>query len=265
MTFPKSFEKLGLIPRSIYRTTIRFCQQLFNSSTFLVLEEFRFSRYQTIASCKCLINLIFLPFIMYLILFYLISFILTPIFEYKMNQINLYTLNQKQRHYILIQNKQDQVFFDYLITKTATSEINSSFFKTIIQTETTTQKTEFYKTLTNWCLFFICWYLLRKSVPQLIILKSFLLEVFSNLSDPKKAFLLILSTDLLVGFHSSQIWKLSLEILLTYLNLQFSQNFILVIISIFPVFLDTIFKYWIFRFLNKISPSTVAIYHNMIE
>ncbi|CAL5225752.1 cemAHiC_scaffold_21, partial [Coccomyxa viridis] len=33
----------------------------------------------------------------------------------------------------------------------------------------------------------------------------------------------------------------------------------------FPVFLDTIFKYWIFRYLNKISPSTVATYHNMIE
>ena len=42
-------------------------------------------------------------------------------------------------------------------------------------------------------------------------------------------------------------------------------EFMSLFVATFPVFLDTVFKYWIFRSLNKISPSTVATYHNMIE
>ena len=33
------------------------------------------------------------------------------------------------------------------------------------------------------------------------------------------------------------------------------------LVSTFPVILDTIFKYWIFRYLNRVSPSHVVIYH----
>ncbi|KAK8303501.1 hypothetical protein V6Z12_D04G155500 [Gossypium hirsutum] len=35
------------------------------------------------------------------------------------------------------------------------------------------------------------------------------------------------------------------------------------LVSTFPVILDTIFKYWIFRYLNRESPSLVVIYHSM--
>ncbi|KAM3216820.1 hypothetical protein P3L10_026261 [Capsicum annuum] len=35
------------------------------------------------------------------------------------------------------------------------------------------------------------------------------------------------------------------------------------LVSTFPVILDTIFKYWIFRYLNRLSPSLVVIYHSM--
>ncbi|WP_425279437.1 hypothetical protein [Enterobacter hormaechei] len=37
------------------------------------------------------------------------------------------------------------------------------------------------------------------------------------------------------------------------------------LVSTFPVILDTIFKYWIFRRLNRTSPSLVVIYHSMNE
>ena len=42
-------------------------------------------------------------------------------------------------------------------------------------------------------------------------------------------------------------------------------NFIFLFIATFPVILDTIFNYWIFRYLNRISPSSVATYKNMNE
>jgi hypothetical protein len=76
---------------------------------------------------------------------------------------------------------------------------------------------------------------------------------------------LILGTDLLVGFHSPRGWEIAIEVLLRHFGLPENQDFIFLFVAAFPVFLDTIFKYWIFRYLNKISPSTVATYHNMIE
>ena len=101
--------------------------------------------------------------------------------------------------------------------------------------------------------------------PQVIILKSFLTESIYSLSDTTKSFLLIFFTDLLVGFHSPRGWDLVLEIFLKHFGFPENQDFILLFVATFPVLLDTVFKYWIFRYLNKISPSTVATYHNMIE
>jgi hypothetical protein len=101
--------------------------------------------------------------------------------------------------------------------------------------------------------------------PQIIILKSFLTESIYSLSDTTKSFLLIFFTDLLVGFHSPRGWDLVLEIFLKHFGLPENKDFILLFVATFPVLLDTVFKYWIFRYLNKISPSTVATYHNMIE
>nr|UWT52079.1 envelope membrane carbon uptake protein [Cryptocoryne longicauda] len=37
------------------------------------------------------------------------------------------------------------------------------------------------------------------------------------------------------------------------------------LVSTFPVILDTIVKYWIFHYLNRVSPSLVVIYHSMNE
>jgi hypothetical protein len=100
---------------------------------------------------------------------------------------------------------------------------------------------------------------------QMIILKSFLTESFYSLNDTTKSFIIILVTDLLVGFHSPRGWEISMETLLKHYGLPGNQDFIFLFVGTFPVFLDTFFKYWVFRYLNKISPSTVVTYHNMIE
>nr|QHD45112.1 chloroplast envelope membrane protein [Codium fragile] len=263
MNSKKSFEKLGFIPRSIYRTTLRFFQQLLNSSNLILLEEFRFSRYQTIASIKCVVNLIIFPYVLYLILYFLFLLFFSQMdWSEQSHQLNT---NQKQHNYRKIQNQKDQKLFDLFILNSPDLNLDPFLYKKIIQTNQKQIHIKISQVITNFCIVLIFCYLVIRSSPQLIILKSFCLEFFSNLSDPKKAFLLILSTDLLVGFHSSQVWKLGFETFFHFVNINLNQDLILLIISFFPVFLDTIFKYWIFRFLNKISPSTVAIYHNMIE
>ena len=108
-------------------------------------------------------------------------------------------------------------------------------------------------------------FLLITLKPEITILKSFLVEVIYNLSDTTKSFLLILMTDLLVGFHSPRGWETMFSLILHHFGLPENQDFVFLFVATLPVILDTVFKYWIFRHLNKISPSTVATYHNMIE
>ena len=108
-------------------------------------------------------------------------------------------------------------------------------------------------------------FLLITLKPEITILKSFLVEVIYNLSDTTKSFLLILMTDLLVGFHSPRGWETLFSLILHHFGLPENQDFVFLFVATLPVILDTVFKYWIFRHLNKISPSTVATYHNMIE
>lgn len=100
---------------------------------------------------------------------------------------------------------------------------------------------------------------------QIIILKSFLIESIYSLSDTTKSFLLILIMDLLVGFHSLHAWEIVFAGVFQHFGLPENENCILICVALFPVCLDTVFKYWIFRYLNKISPSTVVTYHSMLE
>jgi CemA family len=106
---------------------------------------------------------------------------------------------------------------------------------------------------------------LLNSRVQLAALKAFIDEIVYGLSDSAKAFILILLTDVFVGFHSPHGWEVLLEGVSRHLGIAANHDFIFLFIATFPVILDTVFKYWIFRYLNRISPSAVATYKNMNE
>jgi hypothetical protein len=95
------------------------------------------------------------------------------------------------------------------------------------------------------------------------VLRGFIDEVVYGLSDSAKAFAIILFTDIFVGFHSPEGWTVLLEGIADHLGLPARENFVLLFIATFPVVLATIFKYWIFRYLNRVSPSSVATLRNM--
>ncbi len=107
--------------------------------------------------------------------------------------------------------------------------------------------------------------LLLNSQREIAILKSFIDDLVYGLSDSAKAFIIILFTDVFVGFHSPHGWEVILEGLSRHWGLPENHDFIFLFIATFPVILDTVFKYWIFRYLNRISPSAVATYRNMNE
>jgi hypothetical protein len=83
--------------------------------------------------------------------------------------------------------------------------------------------------------------------------------------DTMKAFLILLFTDLLIGFHSPHGWEILIESFMAYLGFAPNRYVVSLFVSTFPVILDTVFKYWIFRHLNRISPSIVVTYHTMSE
>ncbi|MGB1621130.1 MAG: proton extrusion protein PcxA [Synechococcus sp.] len=101
------------------------------------------------------------------------------------------------------------------------------------------------------------------SRDELRVLRGFLDEVVYGLSDSAKAFGIILFTDVFVGYHSPEGWAVLLESIADHFGIPPHQNFILMFIATFPVILATIFKYWIFRYLNRVSPSSVATLKGM--
>jgi hypothetical protein len=293
----RAIEQTGLIPRSIIRTFERFKKQLFPGSEMLVIQEFRISRYQVIVSVQCLLTLIFVP-----LLVNILSKILfiTPLVDYGWNKYqNEIFLNIQQQNSALAELKsfEEKIYFESLLNLTSTNndsilfdsinvnidhnfifeeknfEFKSSQLREKMQAKTfeiaSLYNKESIQAISNlfadffsFCSLGLVFIFMK---PQLIILKSFLAESLYSLSDTTKSFLLILSTDLLVGFHSPRGWEVFLEWFFHHFGLSENAEFMSLFVATFPVFLDTVFKYWIFRSLNKISPSTVATYHNMIE
>nr|YP_010281624.1 envelope membrane protein [Chamaenerion conspersum]UKH50919.1 envelope membrane protein [Chamaenerion conspersum] len=98
---------------------------------------------------------------------------------------------------------------------------------------------------------------------ELLILNSWMQEFLYNLSDTIKAFSILLLTDLCIGFHSPHGWELMIAYVYKDFGFAHNDQIISGLVSTFPVILDTIFKYWIFRYLNRVSPSLVVIYHSM--
>lgn len=263
----QAVEQTGLVPRSILRTFERFRRQLLPGGENLVIQEFRISRYQVLVSVKCLLTLAILPFfINYIVKWYFLTPLTKYLWNTSQNEIFLNSYQQK-RAFFEMQNFEEQIFFESLLENQDSDFFNKFQKKTIELAKQYNQESieaisnifgDFF-TLGTISL------LVRIMKPQIIILKSFLTESIYSLSDTTKSFLLILFTDLLVGFHSPKGWEFFLELILQHFGLPENQEFIFLFVATFPVLLDTVFKYWIFRYLNKISPSTVATYHNMIE
>nr|YP_010311114.1 envelope membrane protein [Tetrastigma sp. Wen 12461]UNA63254.1 envelope membrane protein [Tetrastigma sp. Wen 12461] len=98
---------------------------------------------------------------------------------------------------------------------------------------------------------------------ELLILNSWIQQFLYNLSDTIKAFSILLLTDLCIGFHSPHGWELMIGSVYKDFGFAHNDQIISGLVSTFPVILDTILKYWIFRYLNRVSPSLVVIYHSM--
>ena len=94
---------------------------------------------------------------------------------------------------------------------------------------------------------FVFYLFLLSGRKELRTLKEFLDEILYSLNDNAKAFLIIISTDTFVGFHSSEGWDALLTVLFEHFGLPENKILAQSFISIVPVFLDGLFKFWIFQ------------------
>ena len=266
-----AFEKVGPIPKSISKVFDKFQKELDPNSETEALEEFKVSKYQTVTSLKYIVLLLITPIIINQTSK---SFIIGPFIDHLWNdkQLTLFlNESQEERAFAELQRFEERLHFELLI-----GQIPDSSYK-LINEKITNKALELAKEYANEsasaiknmvgdllsiAIFIV---LIQSSKRQVSILKSFINELIYSLSDTAKAFLIILFTDMFVGFHSPHGWEVIIEAMLRRFGLPESRDFIFVFISTFPVILDTIFKYWIFRYLNRISPSAVATYHNMNE
>nr|QCI06345.1 Envelope membrane protein [Dictyurus purpurascens] len=266
-----ALEKTGIIPRSISKLFDKFKQEINPNSEVEALEEFKVARYQTLSSIRYILILLIMP-----ILVNQLSkiFILDPLINYfwNKNSDNIFlNESQEERAFSELQRFEEKVHFNILIGKSSNQSYQITQKKL---TEKALQIALLYSKESSDAIkniladsisiiIFISILIINKR--QLSILKSFINEYIYGLSDTAKAFLIILFTDIFVGFHSPHGWEIVIEAILRHFGLPESRDFIFIFISTFPVILDTIFKYWIFRYLNRISPSAVATYHNMNE
>ncbi|MGB3310605.1 MAG: proton extrusion protein PcxA [Nodosilinea sp.] len=265
-------DRVNVLPRSILRTVDRIRQDLDPNAEQEVVKEFRNSKSKTTAAIRFVLLLVIVPLLTQQ---FTKAFIVGPIVDRVRaggEEAEVF-LNIEMEEEALheLQQFEERLRFEVLIGKAPPlSELN---IEQRVRTKATEIEDDYrdrsasaVKNVFADIMAAIAFALLliyrRQDVANI---KSFMDEIVYGLSDSAKAFIIILFTDTFVGFHSPHGWEILLEGLSQHLGLPANRDFIFLFIATFPVILDTIFKYWIFRYLNRISPSAVATYKTMNE
>nr|QWW92715.1 chloroplast envelope membrane protein [Tayloria sp. 49123] len=267
-----AYESIGLVPRSITRTLSGFQAELTGESTSLVLKDFQIARYQALASLQYMLFLLFLPW--GFSSFFKIWF-LEPWLKiwWNTHQFQIF-LNSFQQEIALkrLQEIEELIWLDKILVKSLkkiqshdlTIEIHQKTIN-LVQAYNEKSLNNLLQLLTDIIYLITLSALFILGKQRLAILNSWIQELFYSLSDTMKAFFILLLTDLCIGFHSPHGWEIVIGSFLEHLGFAHNKHIISCFVSTFPVILDTVFKYWIFRHLNRISPSIVATYHTMNE
>lgn len=267
----RTYDSIGLVPRSIIRTISRFTSELRGQSASLVISEFRLAKYQAIASLQYLGCLIFLPWIVSTVSK---KFVFQPFAENWWNTSHFQIfLGPAQQYKALeeLKNVEELLWLDQIMSTEKTIEINPIILQIH---EINLQLADKYNNdsintvinpFTDLVAILTIGLLLILGKKRLTILNSWSQEVFHSLSDTMKAFLIVFLADLCIGFHSRHGWEVLTRIFLEHLGFPYSKHLISCFTSIAPVIFHTLFKYWVFRDLSRISPSIVANYDAMNE
>jgi hypothetical protein len=265
-------DKTGVLPRSILETVDRIKRELDPRAEEEVVQNFRTSKTRTITALRLVLLLIIVPLLTQQVSK---NFVVGPIvdhFRSNGGEVQIF-LNSELEEEALdeLQRFEQRIRFEILIGKAqpqTDAEIADQVKEKAIEIGKEFQQMgsdaikNVFSDLFALGAFAV---VLATSKKEVAVLKTFMDQLIYGLSDSAKAFIIILFTDMFVGFHSPHGWEVLLEGISRHLGLPANHAFIFLFIATFPVILDTIFKYWIFRYLNRVSPSAVATYKNMNE
>lgn len=263
--------KPGVLPRSILRTVNRIQRELDPNAEEEVVKNFRNSKLKTIISLKFILTLIIVPILTQQVTK---TFIVSPIVDQfrSSEEAEIFlNLDMQEEAFEELKRFEEKLHFNSLIyssPKLTEEEIEEQVQQRAaeIAEEYRERGNNAIKNVFADLLSLIAFCLVIVTNRQDIeILKSFMDDIVYGLSDSAKAFIIILFTDMFVGYHSPHGWEVILESVAQHLGLPENRNFIFLFIATFPVILDSVIKYWIFRYLNRVSPSAVATYRNMNE
>lgn len=264
-------EEVSLLPRSLLGTLSRITKELDPSAEREVVKNFRNSKIKTVISLRFILLLILVPLLTNQVSK---NFIVGPIVDRVRinNNAPLFINNDlEEEAFKELEQFEQHLKFQTLIgnaplisseqrknkIEQKAIEIAESYGK-----ESSSAIKNVFADLMSGAAFFL---ILITNKKEIEVVKSFMDDVVYGLSDSAKAFVIILFTDVFVGFHSPHGWEIVLEGVSRHFGLPENRQFIFLFIATFPVILDTVFKYWIFRYLNRSSPSAVATYKNMNE
>jgi hypothetical protein len=264
-------DKTGVLPRSILRTVDRIKRELDPKAEEEVVDNFRNSKARTVISLRFILLLIIIPLLTQQISK---NFLIGPLIDSLRNEEQAEVfLNTEMEEEALdeLHRFEERIRFEVLIGKAP--PVSDEEIGGLVQERAAEIEEEYrqrssnaiknvFSDLISLVAFTGVIYFSKREIE---VLKSFFDELVYGLSDSAKAFIIILLTDTFVGFHSPHGWEVILEGVSRHLGLPANRDFIFLFIATFPVILDTVFKYWIFRYLNRISPSAVATYKTMNE
>lgn len=264
-------QKSGVLPRSIGRTFQKISNELDNNADEKLLKIFQQSRRNTKTAINFLVMLVVIPLLAQQVSK---NLLIKPAVIHWSNSHQLPTfINSEMKEEALheLRSFEEEIKFNNLLTeapKIATEEIEKAV------TEKANEIAIFYQEQGRNAISNIFADLIGLGTFCLVVFfnrsgwiacQTFMNGIIYDLSDSAKAFIIILFTDIFVEFHSPHGWEVLLEGISNHLGIAPNHSLIFLFIATFPVILDTIFKYWIFRYLNQVSPSAVATLKNMNE
>ncbi|MEM1250890.1 MAG: proton extrusion protein PcxA [Cyanobacteria bacterium P01_H01_bin.21] len=259
----------SVLPRSILRTVDRVKQDLDPKAETDVMQSFRKSQGKTKIALRFVLLLVIVPLLTQQLTKH---FVVGPVVDYARVATNAEVfLNDEMEEEALheLQQFEERLRFEVILGKVAAlseTQLEERVLDKALDIEEAYRQrsAESVKNVFADIFAVVAFSVLLSTCKRQVgTLKAFIDEIVYGLSDSAKAFIIILFTDIFVGFHSPHGWEILLEGLSRHLGFPANRDFIFLFIATFPVILDTVFKYWIFRYLNRISPSAVATYNNM--
>lgn len=264
-------QKSGMLPRSIGKTINKIKKDLDPNAEQEVLRDFRRTRAKTRTAVRFIALLIIIPIaVHYLTKIVFVQPAISALWEQQSEEKIFLHYEMKEKAFEKLSGFKEELEFENFLrpqgekwseeqieerVKEEANEVAEEY-----REESISALSNVFADLLAVIAFAV---VLLVSKREIVVLKSFIDSVVYGLSDSAKAFIIILSTDIFVGFHSPHGWDVIMEVMAEHLGVPANKMLISLFIATIPVFMDTLFKYWIFRYLSRMSPSTVATLKEM--